>query len=57
MKGICAVLGLALLMGCGNSRDCPRKKKDCGNDLAKESPLTEQRVVAQEDASVIKPSK
>jgi hypothetical protein len=30
MKGICAVLGLALLMGCNNNSDCPRKDKSCG---------------------------
>jgi hypothetical protein len=35
MKRVCAVLGLALLMGCASSdnTDCPRKDKGCGKSI------------------------
>jgi hypothetical protein len=55
MKSVFTVLGLALLMGCANN-DCPRKKKDCGNDVANkvESSLIDQKAVAQEEPPVEK---
>ncbi len=56
MKRVYAVLGLALLMGCGNTNnsDCPRKDKSCGKSLTSaEASVVEQKEVAQEDASVL----
>jgi hypothetical protein len=57
MKRICAVLGLTLLMGCGNNTnsDCPRKDKSCGrNDLtSQEKSVAEQKEVAQEATPVL----
>ena len=48
MKKICAVLGLALLMGCAKE-ECPRKDKGCGKGLTnQEVPIAEQKEVAQE---------
>jgi hypothetical protein len=53
MKSICAVLGLALLMGCANN-DCPRKEKDCGKRLTtQEASAIEKQEVAQETSSVL----
>jgi len=53
MKNIWAVLGLALLMGCGSS-DCQRKEKDCGKRLtSQEAPAVEKQEVAQEASSVL----
>jgi hypothetical protein len=59
MKKICAVLGLALLMGCASNDDCPRKKKDCGNNVTKqaEAPVNEPKTIAQEAVPVVTPSK
>jgi hypothetical protein len=57
MKRICAVLGLALLAGCGNTpnnSDCPRKDKSCGKSLTHtESSTTQQKEVVQEVAPVL----
>ena len=60
MKRACtvsgAVLGLALLMGCGNGakNDCPRKDKSCGKSLTStEASVAPQKEVAQEDAPVV----
>ncbi len=61
MKRACtvsgAVLGLALLMGCGNSgnNDCPRKDKGCGKKCLTsiEASVAPQKEVAQEDAPVV----
>jgi hypothetical protein len=60
MKRICAVLGLALLAGCGNnpsSSDCPRKDKSCGKSLTNVESSTEQKEVAQEVLENVTPSK
>lgn len=60
MKCIFTVLGLALLMGCANN-DCPRKKKDCRNDVVNkvENSAIDQKAVAQEEPieKVLVPSK
>ncbi len=54
MKGISAVLGLALLMGCNNSdNDCPRKDKSCGKSITTTEAPVEQKEAAQEVASVL----
>ena len=56
MKKISAVLGLALLMGCGNNpgSDCPRRDKGCGKNVtSKETLPPEQREIAQEDISTL----
>lgn len=56
MKGICAVLGLALLVGCNSDSDNPRKDKSCGSCgkrvTAAEAPV-EQKVDTQETVSVL----
>ncbi|MBS0648704.1 MAG: hypothetical protein JSS10_05715 [Verrucomicrobia bacterium] len=57
MKKVCAVLGVALLMGCGGNQE-----DVCGKKVAKQTaPVVEQKAVAQEQApgveSSVTPSK
>ncbi len=53
MKGICAVLGLALLMGCNSNSECPRKDKSCGKSVTTVETQVEQKEVAQQASSVL----
>jgi hypothetical protein len=52
MKRVCAVLGLALLMGCGNSdnNDCPRKDKSCGKGITTVETSAVQEVVSVKES-------
>ena len=56
MKRVCAVLGLALLMGCANNSDnndnCPRKDKSCGKRITStEAPVVQEVAAAEETPS------
>lgn len=51
MKKICAVLGVALLMGCGGNQDGSCGKNNVAKEKASNAPI-EQKAVAQEQKVV-----
>lgn len=51
MKKIYALLGVALLMGCGGNQD-----DACGKIAKQTTPVSEQKAVAQEQAPVVESS-